>query len=89
MPTPADRPRDDERDFIDAIPGMNRMTTSLQRSVAPSCLLSLIVSALVIIVLRRYVKLPLPGLAALCLVVWWATLVVLVRLGGADDDDPS
>ena len=76
-----------ERDLIDAIPGFNRVATKLQRSVGPSCLLSLIISALIIIVLRRYVRLPLPGMVILTFVVWWFTLVVLVRLSGPNPDD--
>lgn len=78
---------EDDRDLIDAIPGLNRVATSLQRSVGPSCLLSLIISALIIILLRRYVRLPLPGMAILAFAVWWATLVVMVRLGGSNSDD--
>lgn len=88
MPTnkPLPEPHDD-RDLIDAIPGLNRAASSLQRSVGPSCLFSLIISALIILLIRRYVRLPLPGLLILTFVVWWATLVILVRMGGAGPDD--
>jgi hypothetical protein len=76
-----------DRDLLDAIPGFNRASSSLQRSVGPSCLLSLIISALILIVVRRYVKLPVPGMILLTLLVWWAVLVVLLRLGGRPGDD--
>jgi hypothetical protein len=82
------RPQPDEdRDLLDSIPGFERMSTSLQRSFGPSCLLSLIIAALIFIVLRRYIRLPLPGMVILLFGVWWAVLVVLVRLGGAFQDD--
>jgi hypothetical protein len=87
MSQPARRPPDDERDLIDTIPGLQRISTNLQRAVGPSCLLSLIISALVIVLLRRYVRLPLPGMVLLSFAIWWFTLVVLVRLGGLRSDD--
>jgi hypothetical protein len=87
MPTPTRRPEHEERDLIDAIPGFDRVSTNLQRSVGPSCFLSLIISALVIVIVRRYTKLPLPGMVILSFVIWWATLVILVRLGGSNSDD--
>jgi hypothetical protein len=76
-----------ERDLIDAIPGLNRVATNLQRAVGPSCFLSLIISALIIVLLRRYVRLPLPGMVILTFAVWWCTLVILVRLSGPNPDD--
>lgn len=90
MPKPdLQTPPDDDRDLLDSIPGFDRMSTNLQRSFGPSCLLSLIIAALIIIVLRRYIRLPLPGMVILIFGVWWAVLVILVRLGGPvqDDDD--
>jgi len=83
-PTPT---RDIDRDLIDEIPGYERFATNLQRSVGPSCLLSLIISVLIIITLRRYVRLPLPGMVFLTLVVWWAVLVILVRLSRGPDEE--
>ena len=79
--------RQNERDLIGAIPGFDRFATNLQRSVGPSCLLSLVISALVIIILRRYVRLPLPGMLILTLVVWWAVLVILVRMSRGSEGD--
>jgi len=89
MPNDPRRSSDDEPDFLDAIPGFDRMSTNLQRAIGPSCLLSLIITALVLVILRRYIKLPLTGLLVMTVIIWWAVLVILVRLGGplADDDD--
>ncbi len=83
------RNQDDEPDFLDAIPGFDRVSTNLQRAIGPSCLLSLIITALVLVILRRYIKLPLTGLFVMTVIIWWAVLVILVRLGGplADDDE--
>jgi hypothetical protein len=79
---------EDERDLIDAIPGLERFSSNLQRSVGPSCLFGLIITALLVIVIRRYFRIPLPGMILLTFVVWWAVLVILVRLGrGPGDED--
>lgn len=79
---------DDERDLIDAIPGFERFSSNLQRSVGPSCLLGLIITALLVIIIRRYVRIPFPAMVVLTFFVWWAVLVVLVRLSrGPDFDD--
>lgn len=77
----------EDRDLIDSIPVLNRAATNLQRAVGPSCLLSLVITALVVILLRRYMHLPLTGMAVMTGAIWWAVLVVLVRLGGPVPDD--
>lgn len=84
--TPPPNP-DDERDLLDAIPGFERFSSNLQRSVGPSCLLGLVITALLVVIIRRYVRLPLPALLLLTFVVWWAVLVVLVRLSRGPSDD--
>lgn len=77
----------DETDMLDSIPGFDRLSTNLQRAIGPSCLLSLIITALVLVVLRRYIKLPLTGLFVVTLIIWWGVLVIMVRLGGPTRDD--
>ena len=82
------RQPDDERDLIDAIPGFERFSSSLQRSVGPSCLFGLTITALVVIIIRRYVRVPFPAMILLAFVIWWGVLVILVRLGrGPGDED--
>lgn len=77
----------EERDLIDAIPGLDRASSSLQRAVGPSCLLSLIITALVLILIRRYVKLPITGMVVLTFLIWWGVLTILVRYGRPMTDD--
>ena len=88
MTTP-NTPQDpnEDRDLISAIPGFDRFSSNLQQSVGPSCLLGLIITALLIVILRRYFRMPLPAMVLLTFVVWWAVLVVLVRLGRVPDDE--
>jgi hypothetical protein len=78
---------DDDRDLLSAIPGFDRFSTNLQRSVGPSCLLGLVITVLLIVIIRRYVRLPFPAMVLLSFAVWWAVLVVLVRLGRTPEDD--
>ena len=82
-------PAPDERDWIDSIPGMDRVATNLQRSFGPSCFLSLVISALILILLRQYVRFGILGTAVFTLFVWWVVMVILVRFSGGNpvDDD--
>lgn len=80
-------PDNSDQDIFDTVPVLNKVSTNLQRSLGPSCFLSLIISALIIILIRRYLKLPFIGMVGVTVFVWWAVLVVLVRLGGPVDDD--
>jgi hypothetical protein len=86
-PTNAPNNPDEDRDLISAIPGFDRFSSNLQQSVGPSCLLGLVITVLLIVILRRYVRLPLPAMVLLSFAVWWAVLVVLVRLGRVPGDD--
>jgi hypothetical protein len=88
MPGPhPEPPTEEDRDWLDAVPGFNRASTNLQRSMGPSCLLSLIITALILVLLRRYLRLPLPGMLLVTFAIWWAVLTVLVRLGRPTQDD--
>lgn len=88
QPPPRQQQPDDERDLLDAIPGFERVSSNLQRSVGPSCFFSLIIAALLLIIIRRYVRVPFPAMILLTIAVWWGVLVVLVRLSrGPDFDD--
>jgi MFS superfamily sulfate permease-like transporter len=86
-PTKSPRNPDEDRDLMSAIPGFDRFSSNLQQSVGPSCLLGLVITVLLIVILRRYVRLPLPAMVLLSFAVWWVVLVVLVRLGRVPDDD--
>ena len=81
------RQPEDERDLIDAIPGFERFSTNLQRSVGPSCLFGLVITALVVVIIRRYIRVPFPAMILLTFAVWWAVLVVLVRLSRGPGDE--
>jgi hypothetical protein len=70
---------DGERDLIDAVPVVGRATTQLERSVGPSCLLSLVIVFLLALVLRRFVGIGFVGVGVLLVAVWFAVLLLLVR----------
>jgi len=70
---------DGERDLIDALPVVGRATTQLERSVGPSCLLSLVIVFLLALVLRRFVGIGFVGFGVLLLAVWFGVLLLLVR----------
>lgn len=73
------READHEQDFIDAVPGLGRATTRLERSVGPSCLLSLVIVFLLALVIRRFVHVGFGGVAVLLAAVWFGVLLLLVR----------
>ena len=78
-------PEDDERieirpeDVIDPQPRFERATTQLERSFGPSCLLSLIIVFLLLVILRRYLQLPWTMLLLLVVATWFGVLMLLVR----------
>lgn len=78
---------DDQEDWIDRVPGMDRVATNLQRSFGPSCFLSLVISALLLLLFRHYIRFGVLGTAIFTLIVWWAVMVVLVRFSGGNLDD--
>jgi hypothetical protein len=77
----------EEVDWIDSNPLARRVASNLERSFRPSCLISLIITALIVVILRRYFKLPIAAMAVLTAIVWWAVLVVLVRLSGPNIEE--
>ena len=82
-------PRDDPPDFLDRaleLPLVESATTRLQRVIGPSCFLSLVLAAFILLWLRRYVALPLPAMVVLAGLVWVGVLSVLVRLGNSNPD---
>ena len=89
-----DHPRRNRRvnsdnDLIEAIPPLERATTQFERSFGPSCLLSLIIVLLLVLVLKRFMHLSWIGLGGLSAAVWFGVLVLLVRWRPdrvADDD---
>ncbi len=76
--TGPDRPPDDG-DIFDAVPVLGRATTQLERSFGPSCLLSLIIVLLLLVILRRYLQIPWTGVVCLVFITWYAILMLLVR----------
>ena len=71
--------QDEDRDLIDAVPGAARATTQFERSFGPSCLLSMVIVLLLVIVLKRAINLSWLSMGLLSLVVWFAVLLLLVR----------
>jgi predicted RND superfamily exporter protein len=79
--------QNEELDWIDTNPIARRVASNLERSFRPSCLISLIITAILVILIRRYIKLPIAGMVIMTFVIWWAVLVVMVRLSGPNIDD--
>jgi hypothetical protein len=71
--------RDPNRDLIDAIPLVGRATTQFERSFGPSCLLSLIIVLLLVLVIKRFMHLSWTGLGIVTIGVWLGVLLLLVR----------
>ncbi len=66
-------------DAIDVLPVVGRATTQLERSFGPSCLLSLIIVLLLIMVLKRFLVVSWPMLGCLVFFTWIGGLILLVR----------
>ncbi len=70
---------DQTADAIDALPVVGRATTQLERSFGPSCLLSLVIVLLLMMVLKRYLAVSWPALGCLVFFTWIGVLILLVR----------
>ena len=68
-----------DRDLIDAIPGFEQATTQLERSIGPSCLLSLVIVLLLALTLKRFMHLSWIGLGCMTVAVWFGVLLLLIR----------
>ena len=66
-------------DVIEPRAAFERATTQLERSFGPSCLLSLIIVFLLVVVLKRYMQLPWMTMFILVAVIWFLVLMLLVR----------
>lgn len=66
-------------DVLEPRSTFERATTQLERSFGPSCLLSLIIVFLLVVVLKRYMQLPWITLIILVGVTWFLVLLLLVR----------
>ncbi len=82
-------PADPPPDLVDKameLPFVGSAATRLQRVAGPSCFLSLVLAAFILLWVRRYVGLPLPVMALLALMIWVGVLSVLVRLRNPNPD---
>jgi hypothetical protein len=68
---------------------VNSGVTRLQRVLGPSCLASLVVLLILVVLFRRWVHLPPIAMLCLLIVVWMLILGVMVRFRNAapPDDD--
>ena len=75
------RPPDshDDGDLLDRFPRFERATTRLERSFGPSCLLSMVITVLFLLLLKRYLRLSWAGMGIMSLVIWFGVLALLVR----------
>jgi hypothetical protein len=82
----------EQRDALDAAMDnryINAGVTRLQRMLGPSCLVSLVLFAILVVLLRRWVHLPPVGLVALAIIVWMLVLGVMVRVRNRFPDGPD
>ncbi|MDQ2682398.1 MAG: hypothetical protein M3Y37_02615, partial [Chloroflexota bacterium] len=68
---------------------INAGVTRLQRVFGPSCLVSLIILAILMITFRRWVHLPPVGMFALAIIVWMLVLGFMVRFRNRFPDGPD
>jgi len=86
-----DSPGDEtDHDFIEALPVIGRRATQLERSLGPSCLLSLVIVLLLLLALGRWFHVEFEQAACLAVLIWVGVLTLLVRWRGGvfpDDDE--
>ncbi|HEY8446561.1 MAG TPA: hypothetical protein VIL01_05585 [Thermomicrobiales bacterium] len=81
---------DYQPDAIDIISRHVRPPSAFESSLRPGCLLSLIITALLIIVMRRFMSLPFLAYPVLFIFIYVAVITLLVRWrpdASAFDDD--
>ena len=69
----------EDRDLFDAIPPIGRATSQIERSFGPSCLLSLVIVFLLLVILRRFIAVGWIGTGILVLVIWYGVFALLIR----------
>ena len=82
--------QDQETDLLDAAMEnryINAGVSRLQRVFGPSCLASLVILLLLVVMFRRWIHLPPVGMAMLAVVVWLLVLGVMVRFRNDEPDD--
>ncbi len=80
MPEPRrQQPTDRQTDAIDILSRHVRPPTPLEAALRPGCLLSLIITLLIVIVTRRFFTLPLAGYAMMFALVYLAVIGILIR----------
>lgn len=80
---------DPEGDLLDAAMEnryVNAGVTRLQRVFGPSCLASLVILLILVVLFRRWIHLPPVGMLALAIVVWMFVLGVMVRFRNDNPD---
>ena len=79
----------DERDLLDSameLPLVGAGVTRLRRVLGPSCLASLVIFLLFMVLFRRWVRLPPIGMLILLIVIWWLVLSLSVRFRNPNPD---
>jgi hypothetical protein len=83
------QPSQDETDLLDAAMEnryVNAGVTRLQRVFGPSCLASLVILLILVVLFRRWVHLPPVGMFGLAIIVWMLVLGVMVRFRNDNPD---
>jgi hypothetical protein len=80
----------EERDLLDSameLPLVGAGVSRLQRVLGPSCLASLVIFLLFMVLFRRWVRLPPIGMLILLIIIWWLVLSLSVRFRNPNPDD--
>lgn len=80
---------DDPPDMIDRareMPVIGPISSRLERVLGPSCFLSLVLVAVILLTVSKYVSLPLPAMVVFAGLIWVGVLSVLVRWRNPNPD---
>jgi hypothetical protein len=80
----------EEPDLLDSameLPLVGAGVSRLQRVLGPSCLASLVIFLLFMVLFRRWVRLPPIGMLILLIIIWWLVLSLSVRFRNPNPDD--
>jgi hypothetical protein len=81
--------RPEERDLLDSameLPLVGAGVSRLRRVLGPSCLASLVIFLLFMVLFRRWVRLPPIGMLILLFIIWWLVLSLSVRFRNSNPD---
>ena len=74
-------------DLFDRLIPLGRATDRLERSYGPSCMLSMVVVVLLLLMVRRFLALGWVGTGVFAVILWYAVFAFLIRWRPRRTDD--